>query len=286
MIAVAGAGTLYLAAGDRSGDDGTATVPPVVIGESPGRRSSHSSTTPTASSTRSRPTSSRGAGHARPRVDGALVDPVIVEVGTDYAATHDGAESTDIVGVFGQTAHVYTSLDDVVPLAVVVGDDPYVAVAGVDPMSFLNRVAEDFVAPDVPADGGPITMAFGDLPEGYEVIYNDGERDDVTAFVSTLFDASSRQDRRGARRGRAVDDRTRRRAGGRQRAAGWLSSDGANTSLSWPVAGDTYAYVRGGDPDAALGLARSLRWVSVDEWAQHYGVDVEAIEPGAAPVQF
>ena len=220
------------------------------------------------------------------RVDGALVDPVIVEVGTDYAATHNGAESTDIVGVFGQTAHVYTSLDDVVPLAVVLGDDPYVAVAGVDPMSFLNRVGEDFVTPDVPTDGGPITMAFGDLPEGYEVIYNDGEQDEGAVLVSTLFDSPSRQDDAVAtavgpwmigRDAAPVDVNGR---------AGWLSSDGANTSLSWQVVGDTYAYVRGSDPDAALELARSLRWVSVEEWAQQYDVDVEAIEPGAAPVQF
>ena len=67
---------------------------------------------------------------------------------------------------------------------------------------------------------------------------------------------------------------------------GWLSTDGAHTSLSWAVVDATYAYVRATDPDAALELARSLRWVSVEEWAQHYRVDVEAIEPGAAPVRF
>ncbi len=202
VVALAGAGTLYLA---RAGDDPVrstteSTVPPVVIGDVtwpsvlPIVEDAYGSVNAFAADQ----FRVAQATLAR-RVDGALVDPVIVEVGTDYAATHNGAESTDIVGVFGQTAHVYTSLDDVVPLAVVVGDDPYVAVAGVDPMSFLNRVGEDFVTPDVPADGGPITMAFGDLPEGYEVIYNDGEPDDVTAFVSTCSTRRAARTRRCSR---------------------------------------------------------------------------------------
>jgi hypothetical protein len=219
------------------------------------------------------------------RVDGALVDPLIVEVGIDYPATHDGAEPTDIVGVFGQTAHVYTALDELVPLAVVIGDDPYVAVAGVDPMFFLNGVAEDFVVPDVPADGGPITLTFGELPEGYEVIHNDGEPDRVTALISMMFDSPDRQDE-------AVITGSAPAMIGRDahpiavgETPAWLSTDGARSVVSWQVAGDTYTSVLAGTPEAAVELARALRFVPVDEWAREHGIDLEEVEPGP-PIAF
>jgi hypothetical protein len=282
-IAIVGAGALYLV---RQGDDwvGTATAPtelPVVIGEI-----SWPSVLPIVEDGNGL-INAPGVDEFRVaaatlarRVDGALVDPVVVEVGTDYPPTHADGEPSDIVGVFGQTAHVYTSLEDVIPLAVVIGDDPYIAVSGVDPMAFLNRVAEDFVRPDVPADGGPITLEFGDLPDGYEVIYNEPEPDHATAYVATFLDSPSP-----AQQGVFVG--TEPFMIGRDAlpvdvngTSAWLSTDGAHADVSWPVATGTYASVRADAADAALELARSLRFVALDEWADATGVDLDAVEPG------
>ena len=243
MIAVAGAGGLYLLR-DRSGDDETATIPvvpgeitwPAVLPIVDGDDDAYGYITPlpgdfarTAQATLAK------------RVDGGLVDPVIVEVGTDYGATHDSAEPVDIVGVFDQTAHVYTSLDELTPLAVVIGDNPYVAVAGVDPM-VLNRVAEDFVRYDVPADGGPITLEFDELPEDYEVIYNEPEHQGVEVYVTTYLPSTNSES--------FVQVGVEPPLIGRDAAsvdvdgtAAWLVTDGAFATVAWPVEGDTFALV-------------------------------------------
>lgn len=287
VIAVAGAGGLYLLR-DRDDTDDTATIPvvpgdinwPALLPIVEGGADGYVYAFPIDSFRVAQATLAK-------HVDGALVDPVVVEVGTDYEATHGGPdrEPADIVGVFGRTAHVYTSLDDLTPLAVVIGEDPYVAVSGVDPMAFLNRADEDFVRYDVPDDGGPISLEFGELPEGYEVIYNEPEPDEATAFVWMDVTSSSSEEvfvTVGVGPVMIGRDAAPVDVNG---TTAWLSTDGAHSDVTWPVEGETFATVRANSPVETLDIARSLQFVPLDEWAAHYDVDVEAVAPGP-PVSF
>ena len=109
------------------------------------------------------------------------------------------------------------------------------------------------------------------------MIYNEGEPDGVTAFVSTMFESPDRQDEAVITGiGPAVIGRDAHPidVGGTR---GWLSTDGAHSVVSWRVVGDTYTSVLAGTPEAAAELARSLRFVPVNEWAQQHGIDLEEI---------
>ena len=305
--AITAAGITGLVLSRPSGRDDVATIPPAVIDETPSSRPdlypliegladdaiAEDFLDPSWEGHGAAPTAAALIGQVDD--DGRVLSVLVVRAGLRAALPSAAGEATRVFGVAGtlyestetgtQTVYwgtpPYFNLLDGLPYLSVTGQPP---IAGADPVSFLAAAEPEFASFTAIEEDGPLRMAIGNLPPGYELLAGPQSlsqqpmsgtlRTSLNGpFVQVFaFNPLIEYDHVGALEPIDIHGRS-----------GWVSDSG--NSVVWQVDDNTWARAVASNADGdAVAFAESIRFVDRAEWVDRYNPQPVSTNPEFAPI--